>query len=282
VCSFLADSDGNSNYVIETLQGLETIVQELQQEETEHCQPKSVLPCATLLILMPNTAGQIPSSINVHVLSFVASYEEEEGSRWFVTFSLINEPEYHISKIANAVVVLDDKKWYLVVLFDGFVIEQIGFIATDVFISKDLHKGSIVRLTKYVITDENRYDISNGSKLKKVLLKLTNFAINSYLYLQVMQIIYTNYGSSLLVLTLGDVHKFWKWKQNAGNLSGKSVDKLLSMIWKEKHEHDRPRQNLNADNAYHIRAFLDVPIGQELNSTGRILKNLLDMVSQLH
>ncbi|GJT98220.1 hypothetical protein Tco_1093738 [Tanacetum coccineum] len=61
--------------------------------------------------------------------------------------------------------------------------------------------------------------------------------------------------------------KLWKWKQNAGSLSGKSADKLSSMIWAEKHEHDGPRQNLNADNAYHIGAFLDVPIGQELNST---------------
>ncbi|GKB80581.1 dual specificity tyrosine-phosphorylation-regulated kinase mbk-1-like protein, partial [Tanacetum coccineum] len=162
------------------------------------------------------------------------------------------------------------------------VMEQIGFIATDVFISKDLHKGSIVRLTKYVITDDNRYEISNGSKLKKVLLKLTNFAINSYMYLQVMQIIYTNYGSSLLALTSAAVHKLWKWKQNAGNLSGKSADKLSSMIWEEKHEHDGARHNMNVDNAYHIGAFLDVPIGQELNFRGRILKNLLDMVSQLH
>ncbi|PWA88750.1 Protein kinase, catalytic domain-containing protein [Artemisia annua] len=48
----------------------------------------------------------------------------------------------------------------------------------------------------------------------------------------------------------------------------KSADKLSSMIWEEKHEHDEPGQNLNADNAYHIGAFLDVPIGQELNSTG--------------
>nr|GEU44065.1 dual specificity tyrosine-phosphorylation-regulated kinase mbk-1-like [Tanacetum cinerariifolium] len=48
----------------------------------------------------------------------------------------------------------------------------------------------------------------------------------------------------------------------------KSADKLSSMIWEEKHEHDGPGQNLNADNAYHIGAFLDVPIGQELNSTG--------------
>nr|GFC50016.1 nucleic acid-binding, OB-fold [Tanacetum cinerariifolium] len=49
----------------------------------------------------------------------------------------------------------DDKQWYLVVLSDGSVTEQIGFIAADVFISINLHKGSIVRLTKYVITDEH-------------------------------------------------------------------------------------------------------------------------------
>ncbi|GKA91306.1 hypothetical protein Tco_0813176 [Tanacetum coccineum] len=68
-----------------------------------------------------------------------------------------------------------------------------------------------------------------------------------------------------------------KWKQNAGNLSGKCAEKLSSMIWEEKHEHDGPRQNLNADNAYHIGAFLDVPIVQELNSTGEesLLKNLI-------
>ncbi|GJU80498.1 L10-interacting MYB domain-containing protein-like protein [Tanacetum coccineum] len=56
----------------------------------------------------------------------------------------------------------DDKEWYLVVLSDGFVTEHIGFIAADVFISNDLHKGSIVRLTKYVITDENSYIVIVG------------------------------------------------------------------------------------------------------------------------
>ncbi|GJR32731.1 hypothetical protein Tco_1108963 [Tanacetum coccineum] len=34
--------------------------------------------------------------------------------------------------------------------------------------------------------------------------------------------------------------------------SVKPADKLSSMIWEEKHEHDGPPQNLNADNAYHI------------------------------
>ncbi|GKB68267.1 retrovirus-related pol polyprotein from transposon TNT 1-94, partial [Tanacetum coccineum] len=62
-----------------------------------------------------------------------------------------------------------------------------------------------------------------------------------------------------------------KWKQNAGNLSGKCAEKLSRMIWEEKHEHDGPWQNLNADNAYHIGAFLDVPIVQELNSTGPLV-----------
>ncbi|GJY26107.1 hypothetical protein Tco_0400833 [Tanacetum coccineum] len=54
----------------------------------------------------------------------------------------------------------------------------------------------------------------------------------------------------------------------------KCAEKLSSMIWEEKHEHDGPRQNLNADNAYHIRAFLDVPIVQELNSTGTIILHI--------
>lgn len=54
----------------------------------------------------------------------------------------------------------------------------------------------------------------------------------------------------------------------------KSADKLSSMIWEEKHEHDEPGQNLNADNAYHIGAFLDVPIGQELNSTGTVVLHI--------
>ncbi|GJT94757.1 hypothetical protein Tco_1090275 [Tanacetum coccineum] len=43
-------------------------------------------------------------------------------------------------------------------------------------------------------------------------------------------------------LTSAAVHKLWKWKQNAGNLFGKSADKLSSMIWEEKHEQDGPRQ----------------------------------------
>ncbi|CAI9296230.1 unnamed protein product [Lactuca saligna] len=49
----------------------------------------------------------------------------------------------------------------------------------------------------------------------------------------------------------------------------KSTEKLSSMNWEEKHEHDDALgQILNADNAYLIGSFLDVPIGQELSSSG--------------
>ncbi|KAL4575309.1 hypothetical protein LXL04_022151 [Taraxacum kok-saghyz] len=56
----------------------------------------------------------------------------------------------------------------------------------------------------------------------------------------------------------------------------KSTEKLSSMNWDEKHEHehehehdDGPGQMLNAaDNSFLIGSFLDVPIGQELSSTG--------------
>ncbi|XP_071685827.1 uncharacterized protein [Rutidosis leptorrhynchoides] len=49
----------------------------------------------------------------------------------------------------------------------------------------------------------------------------------------------------------------------------KSVDKLSSLTWEEKPEHDGgPGQVLSADNAYLIGSFLDVPIGQEISSSG--------------
>ncbi|KAI3517138.1 hypothetical protein L1887_16346 [Cichorium endivia] len=49
----------------------------------------------------------------------------------------------------------------------------------------------------------------------------------------------------------------------------KSTEKLSSMNWEEKHEHDDgPGQILNTDNAYLIGSFLDVPIGQEISSSG--------------
>ncbi|GJR33019.1 probable pectate lyase 8 [Tanacetum coccineum] len=62
----------------------------------------------------------------------------------------------------------------------------------------------------------------------------------------------------------------------------KSADKLSSMIWEEKHEYDGPRQNLNADNAYHIGAFLDVPIGHELNSTAVPISPVAFITSNPH
>ncbi|GKC73656.1 L10-interacting MYB domain-containing protein-like protein [Tanacetum coccineum] len=76
-------------------------------------------------------------------------------------FGLIQLPSFCPSS-SDPFCTSDDKEWYLVVLSDGFVTEQIGFIAADVFISNDLHKGSIVRLTKYVITDENSYIVIVG------------------------------------------------------------------------------------------------------------------------
>ncbi|XP_071732998.1 uncharacterized protein [Rutidosis leptorrhynchoides] len=48
----------------------------------------------------------------------------------------------------------------------------------------------------------------------------------------------------------------------------KSADKLSSLAWEEKHEHERPGQILSADNAHLIGSFLDVPIGQEISSSG--------------
>ncbi|KAF5777824.1 putative dual-specificity kinase CMGC-DYRK-PRP4 family [Helianthus annuus] len=48
----------------------------------------------------------------------------------------------------------------------------------------------------------------------------------------------------------------------------KSTEKLSSFAWDEKHEHDGPEQILTADNAYHIGSFLDVPIGQEISTSG--------------
>ncbi|XP_076888334.1 uncharacterized protein LOC143538736 [Bidens hawaiensis] len=48
----------------------------------------------------------------------------------------------------------------------------------------------------------------------------------------------------------------------------KSTEKLSSFAWDEKHEHDGPGQILNADNAYLIGCFLDVPIGQEISTSG--------------
>ncbi|XP_076920770.1 uncharacterized protein LOC143581987 isoform X2 [Bidens hawaiensis] len=50
----------------------------------------------------------------------------------------------------------------------------------------------------------------------------------------------------------------------------KSTEKLSSLTWDEKHECDGPGpgQNLDADNAYHFGSFLDVPIDQEITSSG--------------
>ncbi|KAJ0764034.1 putative dual-specificity kinase CMGC-DYRK-PRP4 family [Helianthus annuus] len=48
----------------------------------------------------------------------------------------------------------------------------------------------------------------------------------------------------------------------------KSTEKLSSLTWDEKHEHDGPGQILNADDAYLIGSFLDVPIDQEISTSG--------------
>ncbi|KAL3824932.1 hypothetical protein ACJIZ3_020961 [Penstemon smallii] len=50
----------------------------------------------------------------------------------------------------------------------------------------------------------------------------------------------------------------------------KSEDKHFDIHWEEKYERDGPGSKiLNADNAYLIGSFLDVPIGQEINLSGK-------------
>ncbi|PIN25533.1 Dual-specificity tyrosine-phosphorylation regulated kinase [Handroanthus impetiginosus] len=50
----------------------------------------------------------------------------------------------------------------------------------------------------------------------------------------------------------------------------KSEDKSFNIHWEEKYERDGPGPELlNADNAYLIGSFLEVPIGQELNPSGK-------------
>lgn len=49
----------------------------------------------------------------------------------------------------------------------------------------------------------------------------------------------------------------------------KSEEKLLSINWEEKFERDETGVKLtSADNTFHIGSFLDVPVGQEINSSG--------------
>ncbi|KAK1431897.1 hypothetical protein QVD17_08676 [Tagetes erecta] len=48
----------------------------------------------------------------------------------------------------------------------------------------------------------------------------------------------------------------------------KSTEKLSSLTWDEKHEHGMPGQIHGVDNPYLIGPFLDVPIDQELSSSG--------------
>ncbi|XP_010245095.1 PREDICTED: uncharacterized protein LOC104588662 isoform X2 [Nelumbo nucifera] len=49
----------------------------------------------------------------------------------------------------------------------------------------------------------------------------------------------------------------------------KSEDKSVNIQWEEKFDHHGPGENLtNADNTFLIGSFLDVPVGQEINSSG--------------
>jgi hypothetical protein len=43
---------------------------------------------------------------------------------------------------------------------------------------------------------------------------------------QVLRLIYTNAGVSLLALASNAVHKLWKWQRNDRNVSGKVCIKL--------------------------------------------------------
>ncbi|XP_073139470.1 uncharacterized protein [Henckelia pumila] len=50
----------------------------------------------------------------------------------------------------------------------------------------------------------------------------------------------------------------------------KSEDKFFNIQWEEKYERNEPvLKILNADNAYLVGSFLDVPIGQEINPSGK-------------
>lgn len=51
----------------------------------------------------------------------------------------------------------------------------------------------------------------------------------------------------------------------------KSEDKLSSITWKEKFERDVPGSKIINADTYHIGSFLDVPIGQEINSEGSLM-----------
>lgn len=51
----------------------------------------------------------------------------------------------------------------------------------------------------------------------------------------------------------------------------KSEDKLSSITWEEKFERDVPDSKIINADTYHIGSFLDVPIGQEINSEGSLM-----------
>uniref|UniRef100_A0A1J3I0L7 Putative serine/threonine-protein kinase dyrk2 n=1 Tax=Noccaea caerulescens TaxID=107243 RepID=A0A1J3I0L7_NOCCA len=48
----------------------------------------------------------------------------------------------------------------------------------------------------------------------------------------------------------------------------KSEDKSMNFTWEEKHERDILEEKLNTENGFLIGSYLDVPIGQEINSSG--------------
>ncbi|CAA7051285.1 unnamed protein product [Microthlaspi erraticum] len=48
----------------------------------------------------------------------------------------------------------------------------------------------------------------------------------------------------------------------------KSEDKSMNFTWEEKHERDNLEEKLNTENGFLIGSYLDVPIGQEINSSG--------------
>lgn len=52
----------------------------------------------------------------------------------------------------------------------------------------------------------------------------------------------------------------------------KSIDKLVSMNWEEKNDlHGSAMKQSSADNAFLIGSFLDVPIGQDINTSGIVV-----------
>lgn len=207
----------------------------------------------------------------------------ERGSSWFGSTSKVNvETKYERNQTIELKEVDELQKNSNVYSKDSFADNPWSKGEEPANISPDLWKNCSVK-TVFPFSKEDEsssYAASIGSTDKKEAMTKTEVSdvraaikeqvdeVGRALYFGKSQGSFENKNISSMGFSLVSENQ----KEELPRLPPvklKSEEKLSNINWEEKFERDGPGMKLTtADNTFHIGSFLDVPIGQEINSSG--------------